>query len=86
MVIRGPGQILDGPGYGLELILEYVLLVHRVPDPHLPCTNGFSSSISNLVKIRISVEDPDFNRVSGIQIGISGPDQGRPKFPQKRKK
>ncbi len=65
LVIRGPGQILDGPRYGLELILEYVLLVHRVPDPHLPCTNGFSSSITIFMKIWISCSGSGFNWVTG---------------------
>ena len=35
LVVAGPGQILDGPGDGLELVLEDVLLVDGVPDPHL---------------------------------------------------
>ncbi len=35
LIIGGPGQILDRARDGLELILKYVLLVHRVPDPHL---------------------------------------------------
>ena len=35
LVITGPGQILDGAGDGLELVLEDVLLVDGVPDPDL---------------------------------------------------
>ena len=35
LVVAGPGQVLDGSGDGLELVLQDVLLVNGVPDPHL---------------------------------------------------
>ena len=36
LVVAGPGQVLDRSGDGLELVLQDVLLVNGVPDPHLP--------------------------------------------------
>ena len=35
LVVAGPGQVLDGSGDGLELVLQDVLLVNGVPDPDL---------------------------------------------------
>ena len=35
LIVNGPSQVLDRPRDGLELILEDVLLVDRVPDPDL---------------------------------------------------
>ena len=35
LVVAGPGQVLDGSGDWLELVLQDVLLVDGVPDPHL---------------------------------------------------
>ncbi len=35
LVVRRPSQILDGSGDGLELVLEDVLAVDRIPDAHL---------------------------------------------------
>ena len=36
LIITGPRQVLDWSGDGLELVLQDVLLVDGVPDPHLP--------------------------------------------------
>ena len=36
LIVAGPGQVLDRSGDWLELVLQYVLLVDGVPDPHLP--------------------------------------------------
>ena len=36
LIVAGPGQVLDWSGDRLELVLQDVLLVDGVPDPHLP--------------------------------------------------
>ena len=36
LIVAGPGEVLDRSGDWLELVLQDVLLVDGVPDPHLP--------------------------------------------------
>ena len=50
LAIGGPANIFDVSGKGLVLILEYVFLVHGVPDPELPrnvCKRSELNSIRN---------------------------------------
>ena len=63
LVVVGPGEVLDGAGDGLELVLEDVLLVDGVPDPDLAglISGGDIESTGTVlghIDLEISVSQP----------------------------
>ena len=65
LIVAGPGQVLDGPRDGLELVLEDVLLVDRVPDPHLAALVG----AGNVEPAGTVLGNIDLGAVLGVDVG-----------------